>query len=49
MVYGVIKNQRKEYNQLSPGFLNQHNWISQRMAAVAAADSMTFPEEGFSV
>lgn len=30
---------------LSPGFLNQHDWISQRKAAVAAAGSMTFPEK----
>lgn len=32
-------------SQLSPGFLNQHDWISQRKAAVAAAGSMTFPEK----
>lgn len=32
-------------SRLSPGFLNQHDWISQRKAAVAMAGSMTFPEK----
>lgn len=30
-------------SQLSPGFLNQPDWISQRQRAVAEVVSMTFP------
>lgn len=32
-------------SRLSPGFLDQPDWISQRKAAVATAGSMTFPEK----